>query len=366
MIFFVNAQGVANQVTPSSVNQGSNNASEIVLIAPFAQSISVTMQITLPNGIALEPQAMIPLYDAAVADGLGVWRATLARSVTEYSGTASVAFALSGEEEYPTTAGQIVTSVISTTATATFSIKKGYVSIGTVPETAPTYAALAQAIQNLANQLADVNGKVEGWRAIDSLALDGTTLTVYFSTSAGLQSKSVSLAPLTYGTVLRTYLQDAILHIITRGDGGEQDLTANLSPLVGGIEHGYFDDVTNTLNIVFNTAEGQETASINLNDLLDDLALTYNSGTASLTLTAGGATKVANLGDLQDGNVTGGTVDVNGNLILTLRNANGTTRNLSVSLGIGYIQTALDEIIDIQDTLIGVPEYDGSVTIVTN
>ncbi len=357
MIFFMNAQGVASQVTPSSVIQGSNNASEIVLVAALAQSLQVTAEVTLPNGIKLAPVVLTPIYDVGRPDpfgnGVGVWRVTLPRSITEFSGTATVAFA----------ATDFITGVVVAVASTAFVITKGYTAIGDVPTTAPTYEALAAAIEQLAKQITDVAGHT----AITRIALDeNNTLFVYYDTPDGEAHKSVSLVPLTYGTITGAYLDNAVLHLVTRAAGGTAEITVNLGTLVGGIESVRFDDDTNSLVIVFNTSSGQQTATINLNDLLDDLALAFDTSTAKITLTAGGATKTADLSPLRDGNVVTGTIDANGILHFTLRNADGTTRDLAIDTGLGDIDAALDEIIDIQETLIGVPEYDGSITIVTN
>ena len=352
MIFFVNAQGDAMQVTPSSVYQGSNNASEIVLIAPFPQETQALAAFTLPNGVRTEPVVLTSLF-GEVKDGLSMWRATLTRSVTEFSGTATVSFKI------------ILAGAEPTTAAATFNIQKSYAAIGEAPLPANNYNAILAAITNLANQIADVSNR----DTIKSIALDPVTyaLTVTYYRGETEQTVSTSLLPLREGTVLDAQLVNSVLVLTLNGaDGQTVTKEVNLGTLVGGIESVSFDDTTNTLILSYLTPTGTQTARINLNDLLDDLDLTFDTAAAELTQTAGGVTKTVNLGTLREGNVTGIDTNENGELVFSLLNADGTERVVTVDIGLGDIDAALDEIIDIQETLIGVPEYDGSITIVTN
>ena len=61
MIFFVANDGTVINSVPSPVYQGSANANNIYLIAPFAENLQATVAFKLPNGVWTNRYSMTPL-----------------------------------------------------------------------------------------------------------------------------------------------------------------------------------------------------------------------------------------------------------------------------------------------------------------
>ncbi len=55
MIFILNREGTVTETVTSPVYQGSN-ANEVVVLAPFAPTNTVTVGFTLPNGLIVQPK----------------------------------------------------------------------------------------------------------------------------------------------------------------------------------------------------------------------------------------------------------------------------------------------------------------------
>ena len=55
MVFIMNREGTIVETVTSPVHQGSN-ANEILLLAPFAPTNTVTVGFKLPNGILIQPR----------------------------------------------------------------------------------------------------------------------------------------------------------------------------------------------------------------------------------------------------------------------------------------------------------------------
>lgn len=96
MIYFCDAAGTQVRCVPARVYQGSSEANEVVLCAPFAQSAQVRASFRLPNGEILPPAAMAYEGNAAAYDGEGTqlhcWRLALPAAVTQYYGEVTVQF----------------------------------------------------------------------------------------------------------------------------------------------------------------------------------------------------------------------------------------------------------------------------------
>lgn len=58
MIFFVANDGTVMESVPSPVYQGSANANDIYLVAPFASNLQATVAFKLPNGVLTEQYAL--------------------------------------------------------------------------------------------------------------------------------------------------------------------------------------------------------------------------------------------------------------------------------------------------------------------
>lgn len=96
MIIVVNRDGTIATVTPSVVYQGSNQASELAVFAPFsvASYSAVTANVELPNGEILPPILVLPTETQPT--GFGAWSALLKSSVTALSGTVKVSVCFYG------------------------------------------------------------------------------------------------------------------------------------------------------------------------------------------------------------------------------------------------------------------------------
>jgi hypothetical protein len=74
MIFFANAEGTIVELISSPVNQGSNLANEIVLVAPFASYSRVTVGFELPNGVHVPEREMRRVEDLdGMYEGTTAW-----------------------------------------------------------------------------------------------------------------------------------------------------------------------------------------------------------------------------------------------------------------------------------------------------
>jgi hypothetical protein len=108
MIYLCNSEGLIVASVPSAVNQGSVGVNEIVLIAPFPSTCTVSLTIKLPNGVLLQPylaeQADNELVMAVVdafkqkIPGYNVWTKKLTAPITSVSGTALITFLITGED----------------------------------------------------------------------------------------------------------------------------------------------------------------------------------------------------------------------------------------------------------------------------
>ena len=97
MIFIIDSQGTPKNVLYEPINQGSNNANQIVLFAPFPKASVVTASFTLANGIQTEPRPMLKLendIDMQSMEGAmyNVWSVDIDAPITEYAGYVDVQF----------------------------------------------------------------------------------------------------------------------------------------------------------------------------------------------------------------------------------------------------------------------------------
>ena len=111
MIYLCDKQGVIKAVLPTPVNQGSVGVNEIVFIAPFPTTSTVSLAITLPNGVLVYPQPFPAAtsnypYNMTLAEdfigvidgGYNVWSMKLDKTLTQISGTARISFFVSGTD----------------------------------------------------------------------------------------------------------------------------------------------------------------------------------------------------------------------------------------------------------------------------
>lgn len=155
MIYFGNAQGDITKIISEPIYQGSNNASDIVFIAPFS-NVTVCVAFVLPNGIITKLNIMnkqvesnmsaIDLSPCDIKNSNGTnynaWRYLVDRSLTEYAGVVKVQFYVF--------AGS---NTILSTYTATFNVQKGVKP--TLPE--PDSAEAAKSYNDIYNYLAQID-----------------------------------------------------------------------------------------------------------------------------------------------------------------------------------------------------------------
>ena len=117
MIFFADKNGDVVKVMPGSVHQGSANADEICLFAPFPKNIRVTAAFRLPDGSVTEP-ALMQSVGAVWAAGeeagapLAGWTYVLPAFVAEKYGSVAVQFYFyAGEHGTLSASGEAVFSV---------------------------------------------------------------------------------------------------------------------------------------------------------------------------------------------------------------------------------------------------------------
>ena len=97
MIFLSDIQGTITAIVPDQIYQGSSNAKELILIAPFPENSVVSVAIRLPNGQLIPPflaesykMAALPSFSPNLFDKLGntynAWRLQLDAPITAYGG----------------------------------------------------------------------------------------------------------------------------------------------------------------------------------------------------------------------------------------------------------------------------------------
>ncbi len=117
MIFFADKNGDVVKVMPGSVHQGSANADEICLFAPFSKNIRVTAAFRLPDGSVTEPALMQSVGAVWAAgeeagDPLAGWTYVLPACVAEKYGSVAVQFYFyAGEQGTLSASGEAVFSV---------------------------------------------------------------------------------------------------------------------------------------------------------------------------------------------------------------------------------------------------------------
>ena len=102
MVFIATSNATISASVPSMVAQGSILANEVMILAPFAASTSVTCAFILPNGVRTQEQLAEPAQMVGIdgippiKDDLGryynAWRYTLDGALTEYAGDVTVQF----------------------------------------------------------------------------------------------------------------------------------------------------------------------------------------------------------------------------------------------------------------------------------
>lgn len=134
MQFFIDSQGTVVNLISSPVYQGSTNACELVLVAPFSSANQITACFKLPNGITTEPYIMTVQAQPMQIEGktYNVWRVLLDGAITEYAGQVTVQFSVY-QNGFTTNNGNMYNPIKPTTYASTFTVQRGVTP--TLPET---------------------------------------------------------------------------------------------------------------------------------------------------------------------------------------------------------------------------------------
>lgn len=153
MIFYFKANGEPIAHVPERITQGSNKANTVYFIAPIAESVSVSVSFTLPNGEQTVPHVMTPVYlpDESVFDDgeiCSIRSYDIPSAVTKIQGVAQASFSMTG-------AGGEVLNTISTS----FVIEKGIVP--SEPEEGDSYAEVLSLLTSLSTRVSQTESDDE-------------------------------------------------------------------------------------------------------------------------------------------------------------------------------------------------------------
>ncbi len=148
MIVLSDAQGNIQNITPARVYQGSNDANDFNLIAPFANSNIITIGFLLPNTIDGVPTQFAQMEQPkTLNDELNTWTYKLPIAVTQYYGTVRYQFKVTNQS-----------GIIIATGSGTFEVIRG-VDVDLPAE--PTTDVYMQILTALSQVYADFTNKVD-------------------------------------------------------------------------------------------------------------------------------------------------------------------------------------------------------------
>ncbi|MDE6398996.1 MAG: hypothetical protein K2L51_06720 [Clostridiales bacterium] len=96
MVIFLNLDGSCQKLTPQNVYQGSNNVTDITVVAPFPSTTALQIGFILPSGLYWQTSdgaRYVPMeyVEQSVNNNVSVWHYNLRRSVTEQMGDLYIA-----------------------------------------------------------------------------------------------------------------------------------------------------------------------------------------------------------------------------------------------------------------------------------
>lgn len=195
MIFILNREGTVTGTVTSPVYQGSN-ANEVVVLAPFAPTNTVTVGFTLPNGLIVQPKltdsgkgttmTSLPVKDLSLKVGetyedMSAWYCKLDRDITRYSGTLTMQFFLYDA------AGDILAS-----SSTTVPVQKGVPVLDGTTFDASTAAQLQTALNAVLAKITSIATDTEK-NTTDITSL-GTRVSANEQNIDGLQSTTAELS----------------------------------------------------------------------------------------------------------------------------------------------------------------------------
>ena len=167
MIFFVGNDGTVISSVPSPVYQGSANANNIYLVAPFAANLSVMVAFKLPNGVWTNRYLMTPLnaIEGVVNKETGKpyagWSFAMPNELTQYYGTVTAQFFFYAAQR----------GVVTASSSTSFTVAKGVPEI--LPD-APTDIVYNQIVNNISALQGQVKNGAFAARAIYAWRLSST------------------------------------------------------------------------------------------------------------------------------------------------------------------------------------------------
>lgn len=145
MIFYFKANGEPIAHVPERIVQGSNKANTVYFIAPIAESVSVSVSFTLPDGTQTNPHVMTPVYqpsESVFDDGeiCSIRSYDIPSAVTKERGVAQASFSIIGAD------GETLN-----TLSTSFVIEKGI--IPSEPEEGDSYSEVLASLTALSTRV---------------------------------------------------------------------------------------------------------------------------------------------------------------------------------------------------------------------
>lgn len=148
MIFFVANDGTIINSVPSQVYQGSAEANDVYLIAPFATGLQVAVAFKLPNGVYTEryPMTGIGEIEGIINKQSGKpysgWQFAVPNDITQYFGTVTAQFFI-----------YTANGAITATSSTSFVVGKGVPTDLTSPPPPDVYTKIMENLSNMQQQL---------------------------------------------------------------------------------------------------------------------------------------------------------------------------------------------------------------------
>lgn len=158
MIFFVANDGTVIKSEPSPVYQGSANANNIYLVAPFAANMSVAVAFQLPNGVRTNPYLMTPVNEISgvvneiTGQVYSGWKFSMPNEITQYFGTVKAQFYFYGTQSV---SERVVVdgnpNVVIASSSTSFTVAQGVPAI--LPEDSDIYGDILRNLSLLQERL---------------------------------------------------------------------------------------------------------------------------------------------------------------------------------------------------------------------
>lgn len=177
MLLKINSNGTVLYSIPESINQGSNLANSIQIIAPFSKTLTADIAFQLPQGTITEPVIMVP-REFSSNDSYNLWTVDIDSPITQYAG--NVLFSV----RFYTLVDTDEDIEVLTTVRSSFPVSKSVLPALPLEPTAETYQNVLAHISDLylskvdrfdINDLPDsVEYTAEGFKTSNALFTNAT------------------------------------------------------------------------------------------------------------------------------------------------------------------------------------------------